>query len=184
VTTRPSAYWLSGPDGQRTQARVDADDYDEDERTICRIAAVEAPVPLLPAVPVTAIPEVIGEYRMPTPLGDALAARLRAETPEQQWYAVNRLRGWESIVARLTAGWHPDGWYPPDYYRDGMKTRDRLIDAAASLPESFRAEFTAFLEIIDRRFTDATDDDGGDALAALTGAVPDRWWWHRTTHPF
>ncbi|MEU8657144.1 hypothetical protein [Actinoplanes philippinensis] len=182
VTSRPSAYWLVGPDGQRTRARVD-DDFDEDDHEICRIAAVEAPVPLLPNVLVTAIPEVIGEYRMPTPVGDALTARLPVEATEEQSHALTRLLGWESMVARLAAGWHPDGWYPPDHYRDDMELRDRLADVVAILPAPIRAAFSAALDSIDRRFADATVDDGGQALASVTGPVPDRWWWRRITDP-
>ncbi|WP_146246517.1 hypothetical protein [Actinoplanes xinjiangensis] len=185
VPSWPSAYWLAGPDGQRTRARLDSDEYDEHERVICRVDAVEAPVPLLPAVRVAAIPEVIREYRMPTPLSGALDAVMRPEpkTGSAAWYAANRLGAWEGMVSRLTAGWHPDGWYPAGHYRGDLEIRDALVSAADVLPEVFRAQFTAALDTIDRRFLDATVDDGGEALAAATGTVPDRWWWRRITHP-
>jgi hypothetical protein len=163
VTSWPNAYWLVGPDGRRTRARLDTDEYDEDERVICWIDAVEAPVPLLPAVRVAAIPEVIREYRMPTPLRDALGAVMRPEpeTGSPAWHAATELGAWEGMVARLTAGWHPDGWYPAAYYREDLETRDSLVGAADVLPAQCRAEFTAALDTIDRRFIDATVDDGG-----------------------
>ncbi|MFC4069488.1 hypothetical protein [Actinoplanes subglobosus] len=165
VTSRPSAYWLVGPDGHRTRARLDSGgDFDEQERTVTWITAVEAPVGLLPTVPVTAIPEVIHEYRMPTPLSDALTGT--GPRPD-------RLAAWEALVARLTAGWCPDGWYPPGSYREALELRDDLAGT----------EFTSALEMIDRRFIDATVNDGGAALAQATGPVPDRWWWRRVTDP-
>ncbi|MEU4158265.1 hypothetical protein [Actinoplanes sp. NPDC026670] len=184
VPLPPSAYWLVGPDGQRTRARL----LDEDEKGDLlpsgrRIAAMETAMPLLPDVPITPLVEVIGEYRMPTPIADDLASRLTpAERPAVQ-SAIDALTNWEAVISRLVSGWPPDGWYPPDHYRDDMKLRDKLADPAEIPPGPRRAEFMAALEAIDRRFTEATIDDGGAALSAATGPLPDRWWWQRITDP-
>ncbi|WP_433300388.1 hypothetical protein ACQP2F_02955 [Actinoplanes sp. CA-030573] len=162
--TRPSAFWLVGPDGKRTRARI----YEEDSDDIpaYRIDAAEHPIASLPGLRVAAIPEVIRDYRMPTPITD----RFR----ESSSPAVKLLGAWESSVTRLIEGWPPDGWYPAEYYREDLETRDSLDPA----PE----ELASALTEIDRRFADATIDDGGRALAAATGPLPraaHKWWWHR-----
>jgi hypothetical protein len=181
VPLPPSAYWLVGPDGRRTRGRL----LDEDEKgrllsTGRRIAAVENPIALLPEVPVAAVPEVIREYRVPTPIADQLEPAADDAATRR---AVDRLAGWESMVARLRAGWPPDGWYPPVYYREGLEVRDLLATVEQELPESVRATFTKALSEVDRRFVEATVDDGGQTLASVTGPVPDRWWWQRVSHP-
>lgn len=68
----PSAFWLVAPDGTRTRARV----YEQDsgDTPSYRIDAVERPFPALPGLRVAALPEVIREYRMPTPVTDRLRA--------------------------------------------------------------------------------------------------------------
>ncbi|BEL07971.1 hypothetical protein Q0Z83_061620 [Actinoplanes sichuanensis] len=184
VPLPPSAYWLVGPDGQRTRARL----LDEDEKGNLlssgrRIAATESVLPLLPDVPVAPLVEVIGEYRMPTPIADGLRRRLPTTEQTMVQPAIEVLANWEAAVARLVSGWPPDGWYPPDYYRDDMELRDKLGDAFEVLPISLRAEFVTALETIDSHFTVATVDDRGESLTAASGPVPDRWWWHRTTDP-
>ena len=55
------------PGGLRTRARLYGFDKDND-RTEYRIDAVEQAVPSLPTVPVALQPEVIREYRVPTPI--------------------------------------------------------------------------------------------------------------------
>lgn len=164
---RPSAFWLVGPDGKRTRARVYEQESDDD--TAYRIDAVEHPVASLPGLRVGAIPEVIRDHRMPTPITD----RLRGSAD-----GAGRLGAWEAMVARLTEGWPPDGWYPAEYYREDLELRDEL-DAAS---RGFADEWADALAEIDRRFTSATIDDGGRALAAATGPVPQsahKWWWRR-----
>ncbi|MEV4279428.1 hypothetical protein [Actinoplanes xinjiangensis] len=184
VPLPPSAYWLVGPDGRRTRGRL----VDEDERGHLlssgrRIAAVESAISLLDDVPVAPLVEVIGEYRMPTPIADELATTVKPSDETAIRSAVTDLASWEGLVARLVSGWPPDGWYPPDYYRERLEIRDGLATAEQELPESARAEFMAALAEVDRLFAEATVDDGGRALASVTGSVPDRWWWHRISHP-
>jgi hypothetical protein len=203
----PSAYWLVGPDGRRTRARI----YEEDSALapVYRIDAVEHPLAVLPGLPVAALPEVIRSYRMPTAVTD----RLREQW--QPWLAayeeaaagparpaaaakavrdtVTRLGAWEGMVTRLVEGWPPDSWYPAEYYWEDLATRDELAAVADSLPEPARDELRQALAEVDRRFAEATEDDGGQALAAETGPVPvgssdpsehgDRWWWSRIPHP-
>ena len=163
----PSAYWLVGPDGERTRARI----YEEeaDDEPVYRIDAVEHPVAVLPGLRVAALPEVIREHRMPTPLTDGLRATVPAAV-------AGRLGAWESLVNRLVAGWPPDGWYPAAYYREDLETRDQLADG---LPKSVMQA----LAEVDRRFAEATEDDGGRALIAATGPVPAGWWWRRVPRP-
>ncbi|WP_430789252.1 hypothetical protein [Actinoplanes sp. G11-F43] len=161
----PDAFWLVGPDGKRTRAVIHDDEVDEEkDLVLCRITAAEYAVDGIPGIPIMPIPEVIPEYRMPTPLAD----RVRGDRE-----IVGALAAWESLVTRLERGWPPDGWYPADYYRDHLGYRDELTGL----------EGNQVLAILDRRFTDATVDDGGRALAARSGPVPDRWWWHRITRP-
>jgi hypothetical protein len=89
------------------------------------------------------------------------------------------------MVARLTAGWPPDGWYPAGYYREDLTTRDELAAACDGLPEPARSELTQAMSKVDDRFRDATTDDGGRALTAETGPLPAdaSWWWHRIPDP-
>ncbi|GIE34405.1 hypothetical protein Ait01nite_074500 [Actinoplanes italicus] len=180
----PDAFWIVGPDGERTRARID-DEPDENDVSRYRIDAVEHPVAAMPGPAVAAVPEVIRHYRLPTPLAEGLRSRLDPPpaTGSAAWHAVTHLAVWEGMVARLLAGWHPDGWYPPEFYREDLETRDRLVDASATLPDAVRVEFEEVLATVDKRFAEVTEDDGGRALASATGPVPDRWWWHRVTRP-
>ncbi|MBL7262076.1 hypothetical protein [Paractinoplanes lichenicola] len=175
----PSAFWLVGPDGRRTRARIYEEDSDDDLPTVYQIDAVEHPVAALPGLPVAPLPEVIREHRMPTPVRDRLVEELGpgADRNMTMW-----LGGWESVVSRLAQGWPPDGWYPADYYREDLQIRDELTTAVEALPEAARA-----LGEVDARFVELTEDDGGRALAAETGPLPpdasDRWWWRRVPDP-
>jgi hypothetical protein len=175
----PSAFYLVGPDGTRTRARI----YEEDgDPVVFRIDAVEQSLAALPGLPVAPIPEVIREYRMPTPIRDRLAER----SPAIRDFTM-RLGAWESMVARLAEGWAPDGWYPAEYYREDLLIRDELAAGLASLPESVRADAAAALAGVDARFTDQTHEDGGRALTSETGPMPAgssaRWWWNRISSP-
>ncbi|MDP9792168.1 hypothetical protein J2S43_000680 [Catenuloplanes nepalensis] len=53
---RPGVYWLAGPDGRHTRARVDDVEEYTDPPVYC-IEAVESPVSALPGVRVEAMPE-------------------------------------------------------------------------------------------------------------------------------
>jgi hypothetical protein len=161
----PSAYWLVGPDGRRTRARIYAQDADDDLPTVYSIDAVEQPVAALPGLPVAPIPEVIREYRMPTPLTD----QLEASPDVTMWVSM-----WEGMVTRLAEGWPPDGWYPADYYREDLRARDEL--AAGSRPD----DVVRALAQLDERFAALTEDDGGRTLGAAASA---HWWWHRIPRP-
>ena len=174
--SRPSAYWLVGPNGERTRARIYEEDADD--KTGYRIDAVEHPLAALPGLPVAAIPEVIREHRMPTPATDLVRAQLAG--PPGLVREVSALLGaWEGMVTRLTEGWPPDGWYPADYYREDLEIRNRLTAVTLS------GAFTQALDEVDQRFIEATEDDGGRALVAATGPLPRdvAWWWRRITHP-
>ncbi|GLY06935.1 hypothetical protein [Actinoplanes sp. NBRC 101535] len=155
----PSADWLVLPDGSRTRARVyEGDDPDLDIMELT-IDAVEKPVPTLPHVRVAAQPEVIKEHRMPTPVTDDL------DLVPPLRYAFG---GWESMVARMTAGWPPDGWYPRDYFEDDLAARDEL----AGLPD----RFAQALDRIDQAYLAATRE------LADSAAEP-RWWRRRVPDP-
>ena len=175
----PSAFWLVAPDGRRTRARI----YEEDgggDLAAYRIDAVEQPVAALPGVRVQALPEVIREHRMPTPATD----RLR-ETSATAGDVASHLGGWETLVARLTEGWPPDGWYPAAYYREDLTTRDQLTAAIEMLPEPARRAVEPAMSEVDARFIEATVDDGGHALTIATGPLPSgaAWWWRRVPQP-
>jgi len=192
VPNPPSAYWLVGPDGRRTRARIH--EQDSDDIPVYRIDAVEHPQSALPGLPVTALPEVIRSYRMPTPVTDRLRETLQSQLGAQ-WeaaekatrHAVTRLSAWESMVSRLVEEWPPDGWYPAAYYREDLETRDELDNAQDTLPEPVKDEVMTALAEVDRRFAEATDEDGGQALMTETGPLPrgasDAWWWRRIPHP-
>jgi hypothetical protein len=191
VPSPPSAYWLVGPDGRRTRARI----YEEDSDVIpvYRIDAVEHPLAALPGLHVAPLPEVIHSYRMPTPLTDRFREGLIAEKETSAGTTARdvttRLGAWEAMVTRLSEGWPPDGWYPAEYYREDLTTRDELEAAPDALPEALRSRMVETLSEVDRRFAEATEDDGGEALTAVTGPLPtgrsgndDHWWWRRIPH--
>ncbi|HEY0698045.1 MAG TPA: hypothetical protein VGD43_09580 [Micromonospora sp.] len=194
---QPSAHWLVGPDGRRTRARIFEEDYDDSssEEPVYRIDAVERPLAALPGLRVAAIPEVIRENRMPTPITGQIKVVLEPwsgpDTLSERaaWYARTRLGAWEGMVARMAAGWPPDGWYPAVYYREDLETRDELAGAGQTLPKEVRAPFAEALAEVDKRFVALTEDDGGAALTAELGpghvipADPERWWWRRISYP-
>ena len=189
----PSAYWLSAPGGLRTRARLYEEDGEDGPHYV--IDAVGRPVPGLPGLRVDRQPEVIREHRVPTPTGDGFSAWVaahresqgRAAAPrpgEPEWYAATRLGAWEALTVRMTANWPPDGWYPADYYREDLETRDELEGVAQRLDPDVVQRFTAVLAEIDQAFRDATVETPGAALPeALGGSGPETshrgWWWHR-----
>ncbi|MFC7533877.1 hypothetical protein [Actinoplanes sp. GCM10030250] len=162
----PSAYWLVEPGGSRTRARVYEQDGTDSARLV--IDAVEEPVALLPDVRVAALPEVIREHRMPTPITGGL--------PDLPREVAARLGAWEAMVRRMTAGWPPDGWYPAEYYQEDLCTRDELAEDARRMPEETAGLFGSALARID------------DAFRAATREVPgepgeQRWWRLRAPDP-
>jgi hypothetical protein len=179
----PSAFWLVGPDGRRTRARIYEEDTPGDGPVVYRIDAVEHQPAGLPGLPVAAIPEVIREYRMPTPATDRLRDQLQPSPAVDTGKITMWLGAWESMMTRLREGWPPDGWYPAAYYREDLQLRDELGAAVESLPDPARTEALTALTEVDEHFAGATEDDGGRRLAAETGPLPpgasDRWWWRR-----
>jgi ribosomal protein S18 acetylase RimI-like enzyme len=87
------------------------------------------------------------------------------------WFAHTRLGAWEQLTQRMRAGWPPDGWYPVDYFREDLRTRDEL--AAVALPEGLSDRFAEALERVDEAFRAGTREVGG------TGD----WWWRRVPDP-
>lgn len=188
----PSAYWLAAPGGLVARARVySSNDGDRPEITI---DAVDVPVPSLPTVPVVAQPEVIREHRMPTPVADGLDAWLAANPPAQVadhdvWFARTRLGAWESLTARMASGWPPDGWYPAEYYRQDLETRDELATAVEALPPAVAGRFGAALARVDDAFRASTREVGDPAQVAealggeMTESGSRGWWWRRLPEP-
>ena len=174
----PSAFWLVTPDGTRTRARV----YDEDDDIAAyRLDAVEKPVPQFPAVRVEPLPEVIREHRVPTPVADELAAWLADEDtllPEDSHDAVRQARiylaVWEQLTERMAAGWPPDGWYPTDFYRDDLTTRDQLETALTRLPAAAVGRLRWATGRVDEKFKTLTRQT--TTPLARGGAA---WWWQR-----
>ncbi|WP_250000315.1 hypothetical protein [Actinoplanes sp. M2I2] len=172
----PSAFYLVGPDGSRTRARI----YEDDDG-VYRIDAVEHPLAGLPGVRVAAIPEVIREYRRPTPARDRLVELVGPWSADDAVQQVIRLIGaWESMVDRFGAGWPPDGWYPEAYYREDLETRDKLTTAIGAVPEPVRDDVLRAVAEVDERFAGLTGGDGGHASAA---DLPAGWWWRRVPQP-
>ncbi len=194
-----SAYWLVDPDALPSKARIEdigpeIFDAEAEYEPVYRIEAVEHLVPTLPDLPVAAMPEAIHEHLMPTPITDQLKVALRPwsspQAPEEEaGHARSGLGAWEAMVARLAAGWPPDGWYPAGYYWEDLELRDELARAGQTLPDPACTPFAAALHKVDQRFVALTEEDGGAALAAEMGAgyaVPDgtdRWWWRRIPRP-
>ncbi|MDP9792167.1 hypothetical protein J2S43_000679 [Catenuloplanes nepalensis] len=182
----PSAFWVATPTGSRIRARLDAEDGGETPAV--RVGAVEYPVVALPGAQVRPLPDVIRTHVMPSPIADRIGERLGADSDDRMWHAVNRLAAWEALVARIEFGWPPDGWYPADYYRGDLETRDRLAVSVAEAPPGPRAVLAGALSGIDDAFRRLTHDDGGAALAAESGgaavdAPPDHWWWRHVPRP-
>lgn len=190
----PSAYWLTAPGGLRTRARLYSLD-ENNERTVYRIDAVEQPVPSLPAVPVALQPEVIREYRVPTPITGELCSWLTqwqatatTEVEEAVWYARTRLGAWENLTVRMASGWPPDGWYPAEFYQEDLEIRDELAIAVEQLPPAAKEQFTIALTRLDENFSASTSKDDDAQLAAVIG-VPKidlalrSWWWRRLPEP-
>lgn len=166
----PSAYWLTDGHGQPCRARLEPSD-----ELGWTIAAVDRPVPALPRVLVTPIPEVIREHRLPTPLADAFAKSREAR---------NALAAWESFVARLIAGWPPDGWYPADYYAEDLEYRDVAEELMRTLPSELAAGMAAALRTLDDDYVRSTTCDAGLALSQALGLpatdLAERaWHWRR-----
>jgi hypothetical protein len=178
-SSRPSSYWLAAPDGPRTRARVYDGPDDQGDGSSLIIDAVERPVALLPLVRVALQPEVIKDVIMDTPIRDAFEGWLGAEglipeTGGALWKAATRLGGWESLTVRMTSGWPPDGWYPVDYYRDDLTTRDALA-GVVGLPPEVADRFAVALQQVDdvfRAHTRAAKDSGARG-----------WWWGRVPDP-
>ncbi|GLY98420.1 hypothetical protein [Actinoplanes sp. NBRC 103695] len=180
----PSAHWLVTPDGVRTRARVfDVDPEDwpalgigPDGAIAMTVDAVERPVTLLPRVRVAALPEVIREHRMATPVVEGLrdwlgSEALIPETGSVLWKALDRLAVWEAFTVRMNSGWPPDGWYPVEYLREDLANRDALAGAAAEVPGEVAGRFGAALERVDAAFRDGTRED--------PDAPADAVWWRR-----
>ncbi|MEY9967617.1 hypothetical protein ABIA33_005690 [Streptacidiphilus sp. MAP12-16] len=192
----PSAYWIASPDGVRARARV----YESDEEDLVyTIDAVSREVSGLPQLRVASQPEVIREHRMPTPVAAELAVRLsarresvpadgRESVPEIERYVRTRLGAWEALAARMKSNWPPDGWYPVDYYREDLETRDELESAISGLDDGAAEMLREALGKVDGVFRDSTLEDGGATLGealsltrldlALRG-----WWWRCIPDP-
>lgn len=177
----PNSFWIVGPDGLRTRARIRDDEYDDADLNLFRLQAIEHPVATVQGVEIAPIPEVIDGYRMPTPLSDRFQEPLKGV--DGAWKAADRLAAWEGMITRLERGWPPDGWYPAEGYRRKLECRDELETLADRVPAPLRAEFDEALAVLDRRFAEATVDDAGQALSAVTGPTPGYWWWQRITDP-
>jgi hypothetical protein len=188
----PSAYWLAAPGGLRTRARVY--DQEKDDRVIYKIDAVEKSVPALPKVSVAPMPEVIREHQVRTPLTDELHAWLGTQidttaAAEDLWFARTRLGAWESLTVRMATGWPPDGWYPAEFYREDLETRDDLAGAVERLPVVAAARFEAVLRKLDEKFLAATVKGDLSQLSTLFGVSQSdslqqrAWWWQRLPEP-
>lgn len=188
----PSAYWLAAPSGLRTRARLYSEDEDDGTRYV--IDAVERPVASLPSVPVALQPEVIRRHQVPTPVTDELdagltdATRATKATDAALWFAGTRLGTWEVLTVRMASGWPPDGWYPVEFYREDLETRDELAIALERLPPAVAERCAAALARLDEAFRAATVEGDGANLADLFGvdkvdlALRD-WWWQRLPEP-
>ena len=165
---RPSAYWIIDRHGQPARARLEPSDERDpsvaDELALT-IDAVSRPIPSLPELRVSPIPEVIREHRMPTPLRDALVN----EAGTASGPAYTELGAWEAFVNRMTAGWPPDNWYPAAYYAEDLSYRDEIDQAAKELPPSQVEAINAVLRLIDEAYDQATISDDGIALGAALG---------------
>lgn len=175
----PSAFWLVTPDGTRTRARV----YEDDGSDVpaYRVDAVEKPVRSFPSARVESLPEVIREHPIPTPVSDELAGWLAGgdavlptgSRDAVRWAGVY-LAAWEQLVERMAAGWPPDGWYPADFYRDDLVTRDKLDAAVGQLPAVATGRFRWAVGRVDEKFTSLTHE----TTAPTADGVG--WWWRRT----
>lgn len=88
----------------------------------------------------------------------------------------------------MKANWPPDGWYPVDYYREDLETRDELESAISSLDDEAAELLREALNKVDSAFRDSTVEDGGAALgAALSLTRLDlalrAWWWRCIPNP-
>jgi hypothetical protein len=176
--SRPSAFWLVAPDGTRTRARVYEDDGDV---AAYRVDAVETAVPQLPGARVEPLPEVIRDYPVPTPVADEIAAWLADEDvvlPDGSQDAVRwahvYLTAWERLIERMAAGWVPDGWYPVEFYRDDLVTRDQLDASLARLPAAAAGRFRWAVGRVDEKFKGLTHESAAPPVAG-----GDSWWWRR-----
>ncbi len=185
----PSAHWLSAPGEVRTRARI----YDSDEADGTRfvIDVVGHQVAKLPQLRVERQPEVIREHRVPTPISDRFTAWLtnRSEPDtghagSAEWCARTWLSVWEGLTVRMSSNWPPDAWYPTEYYRQDLETRDDLDGIRGQVDQDVAERFAEALAEVDRTFHDATVDDGESTLAEALGIASARaalcgWWWHR-----
>ncbi|MCX3059089.1 hypothetical protein [Streptomyces beihaiensis] len=191
----PSAYWLADAEGTLTRARLEPSD---DEIPVYAITAVESPVTRLPRTPVTRFEEIVREQsatQVAAPLADRFAEHLRALHPEApdaagspSWYARTRLAAWEKFVRQMADAWAPSGWYPPDFYRERLESRDTLEELVHQEPQDASDLLRLALTPLDQRFQELTIEDPTNALASellgSTQAAEARgWWWKRRPDP-
>jgi hypothetical protein len=107
---------------------------------------------------------------------------------------------WEGI-AIIVSGEMPadhDQWFMLEEYVNLLVMRDDLEERCEALPKKARDSYRSVLDKIDKKFRDATIDDGGEAVGMFGGLNPQSgkllkdkpellaskpWWWHRRPEP-
>ncbi|WP_328670016.1 hypothetical protein OG905_15370 [Streptomyces sp. NBC_00322] len=162
----PSAYWAVTADGLVTRARLYEPDENEDPYVV---DAVEAPVPDLPEVQVTLLPEILREERIDLPVTDAFNAAVPDSSAGSEADAARiGLVTWERLVRRLERDWAPSGRYRPDLYEEDLAERDELEVLEPRLPEAYVQPLRTALGQLDALFRTYT--------VPMADADEAQWW--------
>ncbi|WP_158708028.1 hypothetical protein [Streptomyces sp. NRRL F-2890] len=174
--TLPSVWNVRRSDGAAGFVRIAEPESDDD---VLRVILTEQDLPELPGAASGGIPEVIRELQIPSPVSDALLGRCTSGDSRR---IHGLLVNWERLTVRMSSGWPPSGWYPPEMYAEDLRLRDEL---GVCTPEEDRDLVRGLLERLDAAYRASSVSDDGRLLCEALGStasasLPSRaWYWLR-----
>ncbi len=175
----PSVWNVTRPDGVAGFVRI-AEPESEDD--VLRVTFTDRNLPELPDVTSGGIPEVIKEIQIPSPVSDALLGHY---TSDDRRKIHELLVNWERLTVRMSSGWPPSGWYPPEMYTEDLRLRDELGELVAGMDEENHSLVRGLLERLDSAYRASSVSDEGRSLREALGSTasdsqPGRaWYWLR-----
>ncbi|MFB4193192.1 hypothetical protein [Streptomyces carpaticus] len=175
----PSVWNVTRSDGVAGFVRIAEPESDDD---VLHVTLTERNLPELPYVASGRIPEVIKELQIPSPVSDALLGHYTSDDGRK---IHELLVNWERLTVRMSSGWPPSGWYPPEMYMEDLRLRDELGERVADMDEGDRALVRGLLERLDSAYRASSVSDDGRSLCEALGSTasnspPGRaWYWLR-----
>lgn len=175
----PSVWHATRSDGETGFVRI-AEPEHEDE--VLRVTRAEKILPELPNAPSGMLPEVIKELQIPTPVSDSI---LRPDLTGDRRYVYELLVNWERLTVRMSSGWPPSQWYPPEMFADDLRARDELAEMLKRLEASEQDIVRDLLTSLDTAYRESSVEDGGRSLGEALGAaeanipLEPAWYWLR-----